>query len=49
MGGAWLCTHLWEHYQFSQDKVRTSLGINIKSTAPLVSHYPVFRGDTSEY
>ncbi|CAD6226243.1 unnamed protein product [Miscanthus lutarioriparius] len=20
MGGAWLCTHLWEHYQFSLDK-----------------------------
>ena len=19
-GGAWLCTHLWEHYQFTQDK-----------------------------
>ncbi len=19
-GGAWLCTHLWEHYRFSQDK-----------------------------
>ena len=23
MGGAWLCTHLWEHYQFSMDKVGT--------------------------
>ncbi|WOL01690.1 alpha-L-fucosidase 2-like [Canna indica] len=21
MGGAWLCTHLWEHYRFSMDKV----------------------------
>nr|BAF85832.1 alpha-1,2-fucosidase [Lilium longiflorum] len=21
MGGAWLCTHLWEHYTFSMDKV----------------------------
>ncbi|CAN6299689.1 unnamed protein product [Urochloa humidicola] len=20
MGGAWLCTHMWEHYQFSLDK-----------------------------
>lgn len=20
VGGAWLCTHLWEHYQYSQDK-----------------------------
>ncbi|WP_413671037.1 glycoside hydrolase N-terminal domain-containing protein [Mucilaginibacter sp. Mucisp86] len=20
MGGAWLCRHLWEHYQFTQDK-----------------------------
>lgn len=24
MGGAWLCTHLWENYQYSLDKVRTS-------------------------
>lgn len=22
MGGAWLCTHLWEHYQYLLDKVR---------------------------
>lgn len=22
MGGAWLCTHLWEHYTFTMDKVR---------------------------
>ena len=21
MGGAWICTHLWEHYTFSLDKV----------------------------
>ncbi|KAG6523954.1 hypothetical protein ZIOFF_013842 [Zingiber officinale] len=21
MGGAWICTHLWEHYRFSMDKV----------------------------
>ena len=21
MGGAWLATHLWEHYQFTQDKI----------------------------
>jgi alpha-L-fucosidase 2 len=21
LGGAWLCTHLWEHYEFSGDKV----------------------------
>lgn len=20
MGGAWLCTHIWEHYEFTQDK-----------------------------
>ena len=22
MGGAWLCTHLWEHYSFTMDKVK---------------------------
>lgn len=22
MGGAWLCTHLWEHYTFTMDKVK---------------------------
>lgn len=22
MGGAWLCTHLWEHYTYTMDKVR---------------------------
>lgn len=21
MGGAWLCTHLWEHYKYTMDKV----------------------------
>ena len=21
MGGAWLCTHLWEHYTYTLDKV----------------------------
>lgn len=21
MGGAWLCTHLWEHYIYTMDKV----------------------------
>jgi len=21
MGGAWLCTHLWEHYAYTLDKV----------------------------
>lgn len=21
MGGAWLCTHMWQHYAFSLDKV----------------------------
>lgn len=21
MGGAWLCTHLWEHYTYTMDKV----------------------------
>ncbi|GKV26418.1 hypothetical protein SLEP1_g35725 [Rubroshorea leprosula] len=23
MGGAWLCTHLWEHYTYTLDKVRS--------------------------
>lgn len=32
MGGAWLCRHIWEHYQFSND------------TAFLCSHYPTLRG-----
>jgi alpha-L-fucosidase 2 len=32
MGGAWLCTHLWEHYLFTEDK------------AALARHYPVLRG-----
>lgn len=22
MGGAWLCTHLWDHYTYTLDKVR---------------------------
>lgn len=22
MGGAWLCTHLWDHYAYTMDKVR---------------------------
>ncbi len=30
-GGAWLCTHLWEHYLFTQDK------------DALVKHYPVIK------
>lgn len=21
MGGAWLCTHLWEHYNYTMDRV----------------------------
>lgn len=25
MGGAWLCTHLWEHYNYSMDKVRCKM------------------------
>ncbi|WP_443946721.1 glycosyl hydrolase family 95 catalytic domain-containing protein [Pedobacter sp. AW1-32] len=32
MGGAWLCTHIWEHYQFTQDK------------AFLKQYYPVLKG-----
>lgn len=22
MGGAWLCTHVWEHYTYTMDKVK---------------------------
>jgi len=33
-GGAWLCTHLWEHYLFTGDK------------AALARHYPILRGAT---
>lgn len=22
MGGAWVCTHLWEHYTYTMDRVR---------------------------
>jgi alpha-L-fucosidase 2 len=32
LGGAWLCTHLWEHYQFSGDR------------AFLTKSYPVLKG-----
>ena len=32
VGGAWLCTHLWEHYEYSQDKVF------------LAKYYPVMEG-----
>lgn len=24
MGGAWICTHLWEHYTYTLDKVIVS-------------------------
>jgi alpha-L-fucosidase 2 len=32
MGGAWLCTHLWEHYEYAPDR------------AYLESIYPIFAG-----
>jgi hypothetical protein len=25
MGGAWLCTHVWEHYTYKMDKVSSCL------------------------
>lgn len=28
MGGAWLCTHLWEHYTYTTDKVSSDFLIN---------------------
>ncbi len=31
-GGAWLCTHLWEHYLFTRD------------TDALARHYPILKG-----
>lgn len=34
MGGAWLCRHIWEHYQFSGDD------------AFLCKYYPILRGAT---
>lgn len=30
VGGAWLCTHIWEHYQYTMDKVF------LKETYPLI-------------
>jgi alpha-L-fucosidase 2 len=30
VGGAWLCTHIWEHYQYTRDK------IFLKETFPLI-------------
>ena len=32
MGGAWLCTHLWEHYLFTRDQ------------GALARHYPILKG-----
>ncbi|MGV3616536.1 MAG: glycoside hydrolase family 95 protein [Fimbriimonas sp.] len=32
MGGAWLCTHLWERYRFTRDR------------GELERHYPIMRG-----
>jgi hypothetical protein len=28
MGGAWLCTHLWEHYTYTMDRVSSGFFIN---------------------
>jgi len=28
MGGAWLCTHLWEHYTYTLDKVSSGFWVN---------------------
>ncbi|KQK16351.1 hypothetical protein BRADI_1g28366v3 [Brachypodium distachyon] len=40
MGGAWLCTHLWEHYQYSLDKEF------LKNTAyPLLEGCALFLAD----
>ena len=37
VGGAWLCQHIWEHYQFTQDKEF------------LRSYYPVLKGAVRFY
>lgn len=29
MGGAWLCTHLWEHYRYTLDKVSVFVSASI--------------------
>ncbi|KAG4918859.1 hypothetical protein JHK85_057140 [Glycine max] len=34
MGGAWLCTHLWEHYTYTLDKGRGGLLETNPSTSP---------------
>lgn len=41
MGGAWLCTHLWEHYQYLLDKVRNRYDLM------LLAHINIFT--TSSY
>jgi hypothetical protein len=44
MGGAWLCTHLWDHYTYTMDKVRFRFFFFfffklIKNTLLLVYHW----------
>nr|CAB3457545.1 unnamed protein product [Digitaria exilis] len=50
MGGAWLCTHLWEHYQFSLDKVLgksdTDLVKNVKKALPRLPPIQIARDRT---
>jgi len=31
MGGAWLCTHLWEHYTYTLDKVSSGFSVNYQT------------------
>jgi len=38
MGGGWLCEHLWEHYQFTQDRAF------LRDTA-----YPLMKGAAEFY
>jgi alpha-L-fucosidase 2 len=42
-GGAWLCHHLWEHYQFTQDKVflKEKAYPIMKAAAQFFNHYLV--------
>lgn len=37
MGGAWLCTHLWEHYTYTMDKVSSVFSVNYSDIYDLKS------------
>ena len=35
MGGAWLCTHLWEHYTFTMDKLSSNFSLTFDALSQL--------------